>query len=484
MLRDQSTGILQLMGNRFKTFSLPESLAALRSQTERLASATLTGADLLEVEQIASPHLHGLIDYFINADKLSFELEDQVWVTVYRYLKYMVQGADALLKAEVATPTNAIADVLATKIDVMAKLAKWHYFRYRPLPANFWLNMHRTYALAEKYPANETAKPVSKVIYLNALLLDSLNRSNMQKAEIEHIDSWLRECSKGIMLERQCNELKHLLFVDLESQRSAQRIREYETREHCRYWSMESIITQLVDMRMQIEQGAVPTIFAKDMALPSAKRLLDQLSSEWSYQSYKRQRRNDDREDVTKLAQAVHGLMNVCQHIKNNAYNQLVAPLKNLLRAENSWRIENESKYGFGAQVNSGLNLWLKPGVLISLDYELNPDMIAVGVVRNIQQQQGTDCYAGIEVLSYTPTYVTLRVQGDAMATSSPALYLANDEERKLPASLIMARYDYIERGRYLLKMDSRVYDAQIATLMEQHEDWIRVSVTMAPNHA
>jgi hypothetical protein len=110
--------------------------------------------------------------------------------------------------------------------------------------------------------------------------------------------------------------------------------------------------------------------------------------------------------------------------------------------------------------------------------------MIAVGVVRNIQQQQGTDCYAGIEVLSYTPTYVTLRVQGDAMATSSPALYLANDEERKLPASLIMARYDYIERGRYLLKMDSRVYDAQIATLMEQHEDWIRVSVTMAPNHA
>lgn len=472
------------MGDTLKIFSLPDSLAALRAETARLMTGAGTAAVFLEGEDKAKPHLHGLVRYFVDADKLPFELEDQLWVAVYRYLKYAIQGADALLKASADVPESSVADVLAAKIDAMATLAKWHYLRYRPLPANFWINMHHAYAASERHSGETKTTPLPRVSYLNALLLDSINRSNMQKTEIEHIDRWLRECSQNILLERQCNELKHLLFVDLDSHRSAQRIREYETKENCRYWSMESIIAQLVDMRIQIEQGAIPAIFAKDTALPNAKRLLDQLSAEWSYQSYKRQRRTDEREDVAKLAQAVHGIMNVCQHIRNNAFNQMAAPLKNLLRAENSWRIENESKYGFGAQVNSGMNLWLKPGCLISLDYELNPDMIAIGVVRNIQQQQGTDCYAGIEVLSHTPAYVTLRVAEDMVTTASPALYLTSDEERDLPASLVMAIYDYVEHGRYVLKMGSSVYDAHVGTLMEQQEDWVRVGVTITQAHA
>jgi hypothetical protein len=474
------------MGNTTNTFSLPDSLGLLRAETSKLLTGPALAESVAACEREARPHLHGLMSYFVASDKLSFELEDQLWLTVYRYLKYLIQQIDAVQKSAVGeSDSGHSAASCSLKIEAMVTMAKWHYLRYRPLPRHFWRNMHATYAqferLHEQNPAATlTASPAVKTRYLQALLLDSINRSNMQKREIDHVDHWLHGCCQSITLERQCNELKHLLFVDLTSERSAQRIREYETLPNCRYWSMESIIAQLVEMRIQVEQGVIPAIFSQDTGLPNAKRLLDQLSGEWSYQSYKRQRRTDEREEVAKLAQAVHGIMNVCQHIKNNAYNQMAAPMRNLLRPENSWRIENESKFGFGAQVNMGMNLWLKPGCLISLDYELNPDLIVVGVVRNIQQQQGADCYAGIEVLSHMPSYVTLRAMDDnPITTASPALYLPRDDERHLPASLVMALHDYVARGRYALKMGGRSYRAQLGELMEQQEDWVRVGAVI-----
>ena len=479
------------MGNTTNTFSLSDSLGLLRAETSKLMTGPLLAESLVACERHARPHLQGLIGYFVTSDKLSFELEDQLWLTVYRYLKYLIQQVDTVQKSALSegNPGHSV-ECCSLKIEAMATMAKWHYLRYRPLPKHFWSTMHTAYAEFEQWQVQDplvtlTTAPVARVRYLQALLLDSINRSNMQKREIDHVDHWLHGCCQSITLERQCNELKHLLFVDLTSERSAQRIREYETHANCRYWSMESIIAQLVEMRIQVEQGVIPAIFSQDTGLPNAKRLLDQLSGEWSYQSYKRQRRTDEREEVAKLAQAVHGIMNVCQHIKNNAYNQMAAPMQNLLRPENSWRIENESKFGFGAQVNMGMNLWLKPGCLISLDYALNPDLIVVGVVRNIQQQQGADCYAGIEVLSHTPSYVTLRAMDDnPITTASPALYLPRDDERHLPASLVMALHDYMSRGRYALKMGGQAYRAQLGELMEQQEDWVRVGAVITQTQA
>ena len=470
------------MGDDLTPSILPDSLAALRAETNKLTTHPASPALLSEAEANAKAPLQALVAYYVTADRLAFELEDQLWLVVNRYLKYMIQGADALLKSAGETSMAFMAGTLALKVECMATMAKWHYLRYRPLPANFWRHMHTAYAQSETMHAEEksAAHTVIRTRYLQALLLDSINRSNMQKQEIAHIDGWLAACCQSITLDRQCNELKHLLFVDLTSDRSAQRIREFSTDAHCRYWSMETIIAQLVDMRIQIEQGVTSAIFSRETGLPNARRLLDQLSAEWSYQNYKRQRRTDSREEVTKLAQVVHGLMNVCQHVKNNAFNQFGAPMRNLFRPESSWRIENESKFGFGAQVNAGMNLWLKPGCLVSLDYEMNPDMIVVGVVRNLKQLAGSDCYAGIEVLSHTPAYVTLRaVDDDLVTTASPALYLARDEERQRPASLIMAIYDYVAQGQYVVKMADQPYQATLGELMEQQEDWVRVAVSI-----
>ena len=77
------------------------------------------------------------------------------------------------------------------------------------------------------------------------------------------------------------------------------------------------------------------------------------------------------------------------------------------------WHIENESFFGFGALVNADLNLWLRPGRLIALEDQYNPDMTPVGVVRSIRQMDGNQRYVGVQVLSHTPTCVRMRTLAD-----------------------------------------------------------------------
>ena len=76
---------------------------------------------------------------------------------------------------------------------------------------------------------------------------------------------------------------------------------------------------------------------------------------------------------------------------------------------------------------------------------------------------------------------MTLRsLDNGIVTTASPALYLARDDERNLPASLVMAIYDYVEHGRYALKMGGQNYDLRLADLLEQQEDWVRVAVNIS----
>jgi hypothetical protein len=236
----------------------------------------------------------------------------------------------------------------------------------------------------------------------------------------------------------------------------------------------------------------LPPDFSENITILNAMRLVEQLLAEWSRTNYHRQRRVEDRDGVSKWAQVVHGIFNVCQHVKNIAfanlssaanYNQDGADSAAAGSEENSWIIENESKFGFGAVVKADLNLWLKPRRLIALDYEFNPDLTVVGIVRGIQQQSEDNCYAGIEVLSHTPTYVLLQYMDDSMGLETdgaepfPALYLAKDDDRDQPAMLVMPSFQFVESGLYQLRTQQHTYLVRLGDAVEQQYDWLRVGI-------
>lgn len=469
-----------------------DSFAALRAAADRLADKThpLMQADLMELERDSRPHLDVLMGMYIETQKLGFqylgfEYEDQLWLTVNHYLKHLTQAYATLAQQRTPNITSIQSGkVLLQHIDSLALHAKWHYLRYQPLPKHFWLQMHAVYLQAEPLKTADAHAANACSRYLQALMLDTLNHSNMLKPEIELVDGWLESCCQNLSLDKECDENRHLFFVDMQENQSARRIRDFVARPSCRYWHVDTLADSLEVMRTQLEGDILPPIFAEDTPIPNAMRLIELMEAEWSQKSYKRQRRTDQRENVSKLAQAVNGIHGVCQHVKNLAFAGISPPSARGHSSENGWIIENESKFGFGAQVNAGLNLWLKPGCLIALDYELNPDMTVVGVVRSIQQQSGSDCYVGIEVLSHTPIYVRLQQldedgSGRPDFVAFPALYLGKDSERGLPATLVMSSFEYVPAGFYELRTQQLSSRVRLGEVLEQQDDWLRVAAEM-----
>ncbi len=474
--------------NNIKRPPAGDSCAVLHSAADQLSTGEpLLQAELIELERSCRSHLDALMDDYIQTPKLDLEYEEQLCLAIHHYLQQLTDAFSSSLRQPAPKISHALSSqVLLQNLDNLALFAKWHYLRYQPLPPNLWLQMHADYRQAEQL--TNTAQTESRRFqarYVQALMLDTLNRSNMLKTEIELVDGWLNTWCQNLTLAKRYDKNRQLFFVDLRADRGARRIRELNPETSYRYWHVDAITATLEEMRLQLGQNVLPQAFAKNTPLPNAMRVLDYLLAEWSREGYKRQRRGEVRTEVSKLAQVVHGVPHVCQQVKNLMYAGVSSPFAQESLIENGWIIKNESNFGFGALVNVDFNRWLKPGCLVALDYQLNPDMTVVGVVRRIQQQAGRDGYVGIEVLSHIPSYVRLQQLANSGAIMSeaepfPALYLGKDEKHNLPATLLIPDLDFVQSDLYELRAQQYSRQVRLGRILEQQDGWTRVVADIA----
>jgi len=457
---------------------------------------------------------------------------------VTRYFDALARGYQRLLDAYSAQAADApdvaeLPRILFNLLDCHRNLAKWRYFRYQPMANGGWRKLHSLYRLAETYGCATTSLsrypggPASSVsaCYLESLMLGALNHTNMKKVEVELVSGWLGGWCGSLQLCTDYDPQRHLFFVNLDEDRPGRRMRNTEPAPGYRYWDLDAVEHQIEQLKQTLQQSVPHLKFPLAMGVSpqDALHLVNHLLGEWSRQDYHRQRRTDEREGVTKLAQVVNGIVNVCQQVKNVSIalpgRHQPVPVSGIEVSEmpaggerrtdaalelpgpdaEKWHIENESIFGFGALVNADLNLWLRPGRLIALEDQYNPDMTPVGVVRSIRQMDGNQRYVGVQVLSHTPSYVRLRIlaspggQPDLLqtdifsaATSEaqpappfPALYLPRDDDLAMKASLLMPLLEYIEGGLYELRNGRSLYQVRLGEVVEQQDDWIRVQSAM-----
>jgi len=458
---------------------------------------------------------------YVNATRLSSETEERLWRSVYSYSHHFSLAYQRFItnyqeRSEQITSHRELPLLVARALHYHGMGAKWHYFRYEQMPEGGWLQLHMLYILAEQegfadkalqlFPDGEETS--CSALYLQVLMLETPNRTNMTKKEINLVDEWLVGWSRLLPLQRQFEQEQQLFYVDLSEDRGGRRIRNFEPTPNCRYWDTGPVATLIEQAKASLQQGKHPAGFdsgrytGSDVDCPG---LFEHLLTEWSRDAYRRQRRTDERGEVKKVAEAIHGIFGVCQHVKNVMFVRdrgiSIAGdmgMSGIDGEDANWTIENESLYGFGAVVDPESNTWLKVGKLIALDYEKNKDMTVIGVVRSIKQLPERKCYLGIEVLSHTPTYVLLRGSvakaspGEQSAEvflvstltfegmpSFPGLYLSRDEERKVPSTLIIPAIEFSGAGMFELRMDNCPYLIRIGSLVEQKDDWARVEVNM-----
>jgi hypothetical protein len=58
-----------------------------------------------------------------------------------------------------------------------------------------------------------------------------------------------------------------------------------------------------------------------------------------------------------------------------------------------------------------------------------------------------------------------------------PALYLAKDDDRDQPATLVMPSFQFVESGVYQLRVQQHTYLVRLGDVIEQQYDWLRVRI-------
>ena len=497
---------------------------------------------LVRIDETARHNVALLSRQYVAAPALQYEVDERLWQSIYNYYHVLERAYQAFLdryQTDLGHSPLApqLPQLLLNLVDTLRSAAKWRYLRYQSMTEGGWLRLHRLYQMGERLHCERTVlKRYSNgpdttlmACYLQALMLDTLNHTSMLKVEIETLADWLSRWCDVLALDAEYSEERHLFFVSLEEDRGGRRMRHFEPQPTYRYWDTDKVVLQVERMAQYARQDRMPAELRlpTSMSFSDCLLLSEHMLVEWSRHVYRRQRRTDERDEVAKVAQVVNGIINVCQHVKNLLYsaglplqpeevNARPLPESEIKPANGEgaitlpgvngekWTLNNESKYGFGAVVSTELNLWLRPGRIIAIDYELNPEMPVVGVIRSVKQLPGGKRHVGIEVLSHTPAYVRLRNLADsahpqdflptdiflaACVTTQgqppfPALYLPRDEEKDIPSTLVLPRVEFIAGGIFELRTEHHHSQVRLGRVIEQKDDWVRVEIQLPESDA
>lgn len=486
---------------------------------------------LMLIDERRTPIVRALTRQYVHAISLPKEVDERLWQSVSRYYALLASAYQRFLDHALENAQSLPHDfpqLLLNILDCRRCLAMWRYFRFQQVGVGEWTLMHQTYRLAEKQGCTKLVlwrhrsegETTIMTTYLQALMLGTIAPSDLLKHEVEIVANLLAGWCGSMKLADEFEPAEHLFYVNLDGDKGGRRIRRVEPRNTLRYWDTDAVVASVARAHLEIQQGKIPSM----LGLPAGVRpadcqpLLEYLLAAWSRNAYQRQRRSEERRRTRLALSVVDGVESVCQFVRNASYSRRkdqaagksegVAPAEfsNEATGEMSpafpgvaaekWMLFNESERGFGAEVRTYQNAWLRVGRLVAFDDGRGRHQAMVGVVRNIQFMQEDRRNVGIEVLSRRPTCVSLRSLDQRPPASTPAetdiftastltghgalpfvaLYLPKDETRQLSAMLILPVLEYLDGGVYELRSEPYLYRIKLGRVIERNDDWICVA--------
>lgn len=500
---------------------------------------------LLLIDARCRTHVHAIEQQYIHVQKLRPELDARMWDAAYAWYRYMVRGYQAFISDHVEHPDqsrfphNYLPLVVARAFHNYANIARWRYMRYLGMPDGGWLSLHRLYLLAEREGFSGKLLKIYEdqpeitvgERYVEALMLDTLNRTNMSKIQIQAVSEWLSDWSKASSVSKNLDAERFVFFAELQEDRAARRIRNFKPTPTCRYWETDRMVVSVDRARKVLEQGktlaeaGLPGQYKPGECIP----VLNQLFAEWSRTDYQRQRRREERRKVTSTATVANGLANVWQQVKDVAQSvsqhrrgyvpvdgksledrlaaHSIAPTSNgpiIVFAGASgerWMINDESISGFGALVSAEVADWAKLGRLVALVSEDNREEVAVGVIRSIKRREHNQRQIGIEVITRHGSSIQLTGQTATAGSTTPdnasldakltnpgiatllAIAIPADDVRGIGPSMLLSNAEYHPHGLYEVTRGLQRHSVHFGTTLEQKDDWIRLLVLENQKH-
>ena len=493
------------------------------------------------ISKRCNSHVTELEKQYISVQKLSPALEQQIWNNVHSYYRYLNHAYQTCIDAYLADPAGSglqpkhLTVLLGHCMENLCNLTLWYYLRYQQPPDGHWLRIHRTYQLAETHNCSTSEIKLHSGLqssisarYTRALMLDTLNFSEMHKTEIALVDEWLRSWMRDIVITDRYDEAIHLFHVNLEQDHGARRIRLFTPTPACRYWETDRISEGIPNFRKLLDRGDKNLAFEilRTREIERWLVLLDHIYAEWSRSAYRRQRRRENRNETMKAAHVAHGIQGCYLMIKDQVSAQrnrrgfvfgsgqsldeklmrhsVLHPAANTMMpwlAAEKWTLRDQSERGLGATVNAEIAARLKIGRLVSLVLDDRRNAVTLGVIRNIKSLANGDRNIGIEILSPAAIPVQLSDFSQKSAKPAGAGFAAEDEltavmennyggllipenpaQGVTRASVILPASTYQQAANLKMKEpDSADQRITLSDLIEQKDDWVWVGLIRQP---
>lgn len=500
---------------------------------------------LMHLDEGALELQHTLTQQYLLNPRMSRQIESRLWNAVFSFHWQMARGYHMFIMAYVGNPNGSeirheIPLIAARAIRHFAMQVKWRYFRYEAVGAKLWKHVHNLYRLAEYeefehkslllYPKC-TRQTTCSEEYLQLLSLAVLNTNSLFPKQIEMVDLWLDNWAASLKLERDYVPERHVFCVNLGEDKGPYRARKPVADGMLRCWGSDGLMARVAQVREALQHGETPAKLGlgEDCRLPACLEFIERISQQWSPAGEGRVRRKQERVAKVKLIDVVKDFLEICALVKQD--NEALSPKQQeeeqqvkisyeemldvrlygfvtqrtqakLNQADKSksgrsaqeapyherWLMENESSSGFGANVDSVHNDWVRLGKLVGLRPERSHNWV-IGVVRRLALLESGQRNVGIEVLAKSPVTVTLKaskprhsgytVNGvDAVDIVLPvsALYLPPSGEDKSGVSLILDSVEYAPGRHFELSARSRSYSIALGRVIEKGDDWLRAS--------
>ncbi len=214
----------------------------LEVATEKLRQCSSKGSErlhwLFTVDNALNPIALALVNQFADARRLSAEDEINLWEAGRIYHDLQAVTLVALLRevAERSIPVSDAPAIVARTLYHRGMSALWRHLRYIPLPEGWWLETHKIFAFAEREQISTSEVTIgaeqppthAAALYLQLLLLDTPNRTNMTRQQVIALSQWLKNQTDAIPVERDFDNSSQVFYINLDEDRGGRRIRNFE----------------------------------------------------------------------------------------------------------------------------------------------------------------------------------------------------------------------------------------------------------------
>lgn len=504
-------------------------------------------AVLTTLDEGAQALLARLRGQYLQNPRMSRVVESRLWNAVANYYQEILRAYHTHIMEYIGNPGGSkIASTLplltARALNYFGLDAKWSYYRYTQANTKLWKRIHNLYHFAEyeefdthalKLYAEDDAETSITRLYLQALMLETLNTGSLTPRQIHLIESWLPILVSGVHLEREFKPARHVFYVSLNENHGARRIRRVEPNETQRYWDTYGLKEKLDHLRGQLSAGAIPAKLGltEDCKLPACLELLDRIAYFWAPTGIKRVQRVFERKHAMKSIEVVRGLNDICVNVYADnvsarcaqsevsdglSYEEMVdVHLYGFVTQRTQtkvaqgkgekiahrvvherWVMENESEAGYGAHINDQTDDWLRLGKLVGLKPEKKGHW-NIGVIRRLRRTQPNQQYVGIEVISERPLALFLRAEKTEVRPLTidgidpvgvvfpiPALFLKGTGQPAQSDVLILQSAEFASGRELWFTVKGMVYHIRLKHALERGDDWLRASFEVLAKHA